>query len=141
MPHKAQEDAVSEDKLVREYLTPELAEWCEGVLGRFGFVNWDRLIFNKTQNGPHVITCYGWIDREKDSYKDFVALHLVLDARKVLFSLSSSAEHNDRIAELCAEISGGTSIHKKCTRVEELFSVPNMIRREGNAGAAGEQKE
>ena len=78
---------------------------------------------------PHVITCYGWIDRNKDSYKDFVTLHLVLDYKRVEFALSSSAEFNTEIADLCRELSGlGGASYKQCVRIEDLFEIPNMIR-------------
>jgi hypothetical protein len=123
---------VDEDGLVMGYLNPGLREWCEKALSSFDFVRWDRFICTKTRNGPHVVTCYGWIDRKTDSYKDFLVVSLVLDSREALYSISSSAENNDRISELCARLSGfEKSANKQCIRVEDCFSIPNMVKIRG----------
>ncbi len=127
-----------DDAFVLGYLNKERVDWCEKVLQKFYFVKWDRFICDKAVNGSHVLTCYGWIDRAADSYKDFVALHLLLDSKKVLFALSSSSEYNARITKMCGEISGfRTALQKKCTRIEDVFSVPNMTKMNGGAKQPG----
>ena len=129
-----------EDEAVKSYLGAGngLSEWCEKSLAEFKFVRWDRLTFTKKPGGPHMITCYGWIDRKSDTYKDFVVLHLVLESREVVYGISSSAERDPEIAELCARLSSVKSYGmKKCTRVEDVFAIPNMIKlrveKDGNA--------
>jgi len=119
-----------EDYEVKRYLEAKrLQPWCESVLREFPYVNWDRLICTKTAEGPHLITCYGWIDREQDSYKDFVVLTLVLDTKTAMHSISSSAKYSDAITDRCAELAGySQALHKQCIRVEDLFEIPNMVK-------------
>ena len=122
----------ADDEAVRGYLTKDLVEWCEMALAEFKFVNWDRLIFTRAKNGQHIISCYGWIDRKQDAYKDFIFINLILDAREVVYVVSSSAERDPEIGEICAGLSGvkGYAL-KKCARVEDLFEAPNVIRLHG----------
>lgn len=125
-----------EDEAVLAYLDGPLKEWCEQALSLFSFVKWDRLTFTKKPGGPHMLTCYGWIERKSDPYKDFVLVNLVLDSREVVYGTSSSAERDPQLAEICARLSGIRAYGmKKCTRVEEVFSVPNMIRLHGGKAA------
>ena len=115
----------ADDSRVFRFLTPELKAWCEQRLASFYFVKWDRFIRTKMQNGPHMLTCYGWIDREGDAYKDFLVIDLVLDDRRVNYVVSSSAKYNLQISELCGY---DAELSKNCVRVESEFDVQNMVK-------------
>ena len=117
--------------LVQRYLDgkPGLEKWCADALASFTFVNWDRFIMTKKPDSPHIITCYGWMDRAGDSYKDFVVLNIVLDTRLIMHVASSSVEYTDKISLLCCEISGLAPRHsKQCIRIEDKFDIPNMVK-------------
>ena len=44
------------------------------MLGKLSFVQWDRYTSPLPQHEYHI---YGWMDRAKDTYKDFVVLSYV----------------------------------------------------------------
>jgi len=66
------------------------------LLDRFTFVKWDRVI-------PDVGACliYGWIEREKDSYKDFVILSIDILHMQIMECTTSSAKYSKEISKLC----------------------------------------
>ena len=122
---KAEKGLTIEDLQVSKFLSPGLKAWCEQVLSSFTFVKWDRFIRTKMVNGPHMLTCYGWIDRAQDAYKDFVVIDLVLDDQRVNYVVSSSAEYGAKISELCGYSSDR---EKTCVRIENEFDVPNSVK-------------
>jgi len=61
------------------------------VLKKLDFVNWDRYF---GENGCW--TFFGWIDREKDNYKDFVTLDFQLEKNDILISYATSSARTNR---------------------------------------------
>ncbi len=93
------------------------------ILEAFDFVNWDRFTVDN-ENNPVWFDFYGWIDREKDSYKDFV--HLTYKASDNLWgAITSSDKYSKKIAILL-----GYSLqeHSDCIRVENHFDIKNSIK-------------
>jgi len=89
-----------------------------------GFVNWDRFIVNNEQG---TVFLYGWIDRKNDSYKDFVFLEYKDkgdNSWDTSFATSSRKYSLDihRIMEAKGK-------HNDCTRVEDHFSLINIVRK------------
>ena len=92
------------------------------VLKKLDFVNWDRYF---GENGCW--TFFGWIDREKDNYKDFVTLDFQLEKNDILISYAtSSAERTEEIAEIL------NCSHSACSRIEYFCDGENIIK-ENNA--------
>ena len=87
------------------------------ILDRFDFVKWDRVIPWSVGGG---IDVYGWIERQKDCYKDFVILSIVqLDNGWFIHEcFTSSAKYSKKINEL-----SGFSIeeHIKCIKIDEYL--------------------
>ena len=90
------------------------------------FVQWDRYTHDFIGIGQfEEYKAYGWIDREEDSYKDFVVLTITQyteDSHEISY-VTSSAKYTEEIAEVL-EIDGN---HCPCIRIEETFTIPNMI--------------
>jgi len=87
------------------------------------FVNFDRFVDLDTS-----VFLYGWINREKDSYKDFVIIKYDnvkdLDNIETFFSTSS-----DKYSEVIHKNLGfNEGEHCKCQRVEDNFEIMNCIR-------------
>lgn len=99
--------------------------YIQRVLRKFPYIKWDRFHFDKSQN---VLTIYGWIDREKDYYKDFVCFNFFIKphfrALGVEFVSTSSARYSKRIAKTLSIFSK----HYDCKRAEDFFNVPNLIK-------------
>lgn len=91
----------------------------QGVLEKLSFVQWDRF----SGNGDYAAV-YGWIDRETDSYKDFVIL-IFFSSGGVEFHTSSSKYSLEIHKILNGEYDGG---HNDCERVEKFFNIPNMVK-------------
>ena len=87
------------------------------ILEKLYFVNWDRY----TQFTDSSLAIYGWITREKDSYKDF--LFIEWDGNEVVSFLTSSKERDEEINNLLG-FSGGS----RCVRVESLVDITNSIK-------------
>lgn len=104
-------------------ITKSEREWIESYLKKIDFVQWDRFI--PKLGGQSVIGVYGWINREKDSYKDFVYLEFSLEARKVFHIADSSFLFTKKIGSLCDDI--GNETHINCVRVEKEFNIKNCI--------------
>lgn len=104
---------------------PKLIRHAEQIMEKFPFVRWDR--FTKmTYNGMQGtgIAVYGWIDREKDAYKDFIILYLYDDGDATYDT--SSAKYSAKIHEM---LHGGTNQkHMNCKRVEKFFKIKNSIK-------------
>jgi len=87
------------------------------ILGELEFVNWDRYF------GEVDLTFFGWIDRKKDKYKDFVTVSFDDDGSSLGISYAtSSAEWTEKIAEIL------NCEHSKCHRVEYFCDLPNIIK-------------
>lgn len=103
----------------------KLPPWVTEDLVRLPFVQWDRF----TQDEQKAINLYGWIDREQDSYKDFVLLtYKIADFDEhgnmvVLTVYTSSAKHSEEIGHLLK-----TDGHSDCMRIEDYADIPNCIR-------------
>ncbi len=94
-------------------------------LGRFEFVRWDRFI--ELQESYCI---YGWIDREKDNYKDFLFIEYSKKEKTIVFWLSSSATFDHKIIELLMhpETLALALNNAKCKRVEDFFDVKGAIK-------------
>lgn len=87
------------------------------VLRKLYFVNWDRYF------GEQDLTFFGWIDREKDNYKDFVTVTFNDDGKSLGISYAtSSVEWTKEIAEIL------NCEHFPCNRVEYFCDLPNIIK-------------
>lgn len=93
----------------------------EEVMASLPFVEWDRFV--KWDDGEEAgLTFYGWIERN-DKYKDFVTLTLDLGGLPIEY-MTSSAKYSRKI---CAILFGVKEGHENCRRVEDHFTVPNVI--------------
>ncbi len=88
------------------------------MLESFDFVMWDRFTIDYERRCLNV---YGWIDREKDSYKDFLTLKIFPDRKKIGY-VTSALRYHDRIAEIL------DTKPKACLRVERYFPIKNVVR-------------
>jgi len=87
------------------------------ILGELSFVNWDRY-FGETD-----LTFFGWIDRKKDKYKDFVTLSFNDDGNSLgIGYATSSKEWTEKIAEIL------NCEHSPCRRIEYFCDLPNIIK-------------
>lgn len=105
-------------------MTKDTKKEIEVMLERFYFVMWDRYVFNKESNEYSI---YGWIDREKDNYKDFVELCYSPDLpqkdyKRWDFNTSSVLRHN----QICEILKISDSNH--CIRIEKTFDIENVIK-------------
>ena len=94
------------------------------------FVDWDRGTEWKFQDGLKGITIYGWIEREKDQYKDFVLVKVFekeeKDKAEIAFATSSQKYSEEIFKRLYPDAS--LEEHNECFRLEDRFNVPNLIR-------------
>ncbi len=111
--------------MVVNSLSPDELAWCRAALASFHFIAWDRFIWTRLASGPVMLTCYGWMDREKDSYKDFAVIDLIPSERRINFVTSSSAKWSPEIGRLSGFPPDMT---KRCIRLQTLFDIPNLIR-------------
>lgn len=89
------------------------------MLAALSFVQWDRY----TEDDDH-LTFYGWIDREQDSYKDFVVV--VIEKGGPMGYVTSSAK---RDAEISFLLGLDEEPHNTCKRVEHKFpDLKNCIK-------------
>lgn len=95
-------------------------EWIEKVLESLPFVKWDRFI---AKLAFKEIIVYGWIDRDKDAYKDFIVLKMNTH-RKTVSYVTSTVEWHGAIEQRLFRRSNPP----KCVRVEEYFKVENSIK-------------
>ena len=87
-------------------------------------MQWDRFI-DYIDNKQRKLRIYGWIGREKDSYKDFVMLEIFPEDLTVNY-LTSSDFYTKEIHTI---IYGDTLIHETCHRVESMFKIKNSIKK------------
>lgn len=98
--------------------------WIEQQLRRFPFVEWDRFIEWRLDDDI-IIRVFGWIDRQ-DTFKDFVAIELLLKTKQVEMLMTSSAEYSKKICEIIYGL--GEEYHQQCKRVEHRFQISNSIK-------------
>ena len=90
------------------------------VLKKLSFVNWDRYF------GEEELTFFGWINRKKDNYKDFVTI--VFDEKGLVISYAtSSAKYTEKIAEVL------NFYHLPCSRIEYFCDLDNIIKEDKTA--------
>lgn len=99
-------------------IKPEYDYWVKQQLLKAPFVQWDR--FHMV--GGYAMSVFGWIERDKDAYKDFVVIDLHLHSRQVKSMTTSSARYSQKLTELY-DLAG----HTKCQRVEDYYNIPNMV--------------
>lgn len=92
-------------------------------LDKLPFVRWDRFVYCTSSTGRTGVEVYGWIDRKKDAYKDFLLLEIWEDGG-VNFNTSSAA----RSLEIFRILVGSGRGHQKCKRVEDFFTAKNAIK-------------
>lgn len=106
-------------------MKPRMAKIVTEVCNELPFVSWDRFI-----DCDGTVVVFGWIDREKDSYKDFVTIE-VSNQGYIEFT-TSSAKYSEVISDIY--ISHGRLIpgmHQPCQRIEDderLAGIKNLIR-------------
>lgn len=89
------------------------------VLRKLTFVNWDRYF------GQEQLTFFGWIERRKGTYLDFVTI-VFDDKAKVISYSTSSAEKTKEIAEIL------NFYHLPCNRVEYFCDLINSIKEDSD---------
>lgn len=92
------------------------------IMDQLPFVRWDRFCF-VGKSFKAGFTCYGWIDRAKDAYKDFVEIYFLPDGE--VEYMTSSAKHSLVIFRI---LYGNGRGHRKCKRIEHFFDVHNPIK-------------
>ena len=108
-------------------MTHNFQDFIEEKLEFLDFVEWDRCIQWREEDGPNVVRVFGWIERE-DDYKDFVHLEFNadVDGFEVIFLGTSSSEYSEEINDRLHD--GGEYAH--CHRVEDQFEVENAVELE-----------
>lgn len=93
----------------------------EHMLNRLPMVTWDRYAGT---DGMYVV--YGWIEREQDSYKDFVVIdfEFLPEDKWTVGFCTSSAKYSEEIHKLLEM----TSEHSPCIRVEGTFKSVKAVR-------------
>ena len=104
-------------------LTKEQSDFIEKCMSDLYFAQWDRFI-DYIEDDKKRLRIYGWIDRKKDSYKDFVMLEIFPDDLTIGY-LTSSDAYTD---EISAILYGNTQMHEVCHRVESMFKIINVIK-------------
>ncbi len=82
------------------------------------FVHWDRYV----PRGHGQYAFYGWIDREKDNYKDFVLIEYICGT---FYWITSSAERDHELEQI---IDGSQGKGIACQRIEWILpELTNVI--------------
>jgi len=95
-------------------------KYIEEMLSKLFFVRWDRY----TNDDDTFFVFYGWIDREKDEYKDFVVITYQPEVND-WWATTSSAHYSKTISRL---LGYKDDEHNECIRVETTFDLPNLIK-------------
>jgi hypothetical protein len=126
-------------KLFSKKLEPKIGVWEKGIASmtskmaktvtdacnELPFVNWDRFI-----DCSGNVMLFGWIDREGDSYKDFVCVEV--SSRGYISFTTSSAKYSETISNIY--VSRGRLLpgtHKPCQRIEDndqLADIRNVVK-------------
>lgn len=108
-----------------EAMTSKMAQAVTDICNELPFVNWDRFV-----DCGRIVAIFGWIDREKDNYKDFVCVEV--SQRGYVQFTTSSAKYSETISDIYVKhgrLSPGT--HEPCQRIEDdeqLAEVENVVR-------------
>jgi len=108
-----------------EAMTSKMARAVTDTCNELPFVNWDRFV-----DCGRIVVAFGWIDREKDNYKDFVCVEV--SQRGYVQFTTSSAKYSETISDIYVKhgrLSPGT--HEPCQRIEgdgQLAEVENVVR-------------
>jgi len=109
----------------------EFKSIAEDVMTDLPFVQWDRGREWIHENRK-CMSIYGWIEREKDDYKDFVLIGIYenKDTRdaKLEFLGTSSAKYSSKIHEILFP-DADENEHNECFRLEDRFDAENIIRK------------
>ena len=106
-------------------MTSRLAQEVTNVCNELPFVNWDRFV-----DCGSTVVVFGWIDREEETYKDFVCVEI--SRRGHVDFTTSSARYSETISNIYA--SRGrlpSAAHEPCQRVEDndkLTGIERAIR-------------
>jgi len=106
-------------------LTKGQYDFVKDCLSDLAFVYWDRFI-DSIYNKQRRLRFYGWIERDKDSYKDFVVLDIFPKDLTVDY-LTSSDKLTEEISNI---LYGDKNDHITCQRVESIFKISNSIKLE-----------
>jgi len=88
------------------------------ILSKLDFVMWDRY-FGEIR----CLTFFGWINREEDSYKDFVTITFNDEGNAFLIDYAtSSKKYTEKIAEIL------NCTHSSCSRIEYFCDLKNVIK-------------
>jgi len=102
----------------------------EDVMTDLPFVDSDRAT-EWIYEGRKCLNIYGWIEREKDDYKDFVLVGVYEKDGKeeadVVFHGTSSEKYSKEIHRRLFPDEDVDEIHKECFRLENRFDVENLI--------------
>ncbi len=104
-------------------LTKEQYDFVKRCLSDLNFVYWDRFV-DTVYNKQRRLRFYGWIERDKDSYKDFVVLDVFPEDLTVDY-LTSSDNLTEEISNI---LYGDVKDHTTCQRVEYIFNISNSIK-------------
>jgi hypothetical protein len=106
-------------------MSPKMAKILTKVCNELPFVNWDRFI-----DCGRMVVVFGWIDREKDSYKDFVSVEV--SQRGYVDFTTSSAKYSETISKIYASHGHLPSeAHEPCQRIEDnnlLAGIKNVVK-------------
>lgn len=102
-------------------IPPITKQRIEAILEKFTFVKWDRFVYNEDTKEYSI---YGWIDRAKDSYKDYIQIDYEGRSGK-WYTTTSSVEKHEEIVKIM-DLKEGDYNH--CQRVEYSFNIKNSIK-------------
>ena len=109
-------------------MTSKMARTLTDVCNELPFVNWDRFV-----DCGNIVAVFGWIDREKDSYKDFVCVEI--SRRGYVEFTTSSAKYTEIISNIYVKHGRlPPGVHEPCQRIEDrndLAGIKNVIRIRG----------
>ena len=89
--------------------------WIQEQLDNLPYVSWDRYVkIPIDEAGNMVYRFFGWIEREKDSYKDFVVIELVPKHQWVYFMATSSSKYSNDIANKLS------NVHIPCKKWDKI---------------------
>ena len=106
-------------------MKPKMTQIVTDVCNELPFVHWDRFV-----DCGGTVVVFGWIDREKDNYKDFVCVEV--SRRGYVEFTTSSAQYSEIISDIY--VSHGRlppGVHEPCQRIEDndrLAGIKNVVR-------------
>lgn len=104
----------------------------EDVMTDLPFVDWDRGTEWTYEDGLKAMSIYGWIQREKDDYKDFVNIAIFekedVEKAKIEFWGTSSEKYSEEIHKRLFPEDDLDEMHNECFRLEDRFNVENLIK-------------